>query len=125
MGQLKAILNGKCPKCEEGDIFKYSTLKLSSFHKMHEHCPVCGLKYEREPGFFIGAMYVNYAFTVAIVIAVGIALNVLGFYSLYAFVGSIVSLVFLFMPVLFRFSRILFLHFFGGVKYDPSFKKQS
>ena len=92
---------------------------------MHVHCPTCGLKYEREPGFFIGAMYVNYAFTVAIVIAVGIALNILGLYTLYAFVGSIVALVFLFMPILFRFSRIIFLHFFGGVDFDPSFKKQA
>ena len=30
---------------------------------MHERCPVCGLKFEREPGYFIGAMYMSYALT--------------------------------------------------------------
>jgi hypothetical protein len=27
---------------------------------MFESCPVCGLKFEREPGYFVGAMYVSY-----------------------------------------------------------------
>jgi len=27
---------------------------------MFERCPVCGLKYEREQGYFLGAMYVSY-----------------------------------------------------------------
>ena len=30
---------------------------------MHEHCPVCGLKFEREPGYFMGAMYISYGLT--------------------------------------------------------------
>jgi hypothetical protein len=30
---------------------------------MHERCPVCGLKFEREPGYFVGAMYMSYALT--------------------------------------------------------------
>jgi hypothetical protein len=28
---------------------------------MHERCPVCGLRFEREPGYFLGAMYISYA----------------------------------------------------------------
>jgi hypothetical protein len=30
---------------------------------MHENCPICGLKYEREVGFWWGAMYVAYTFS--------------------------------------------------------------
>lgn len=26
---------------------------------MHEHCPSCGLHFEREPGYWVGAMIVN------------------------------------------------------------------
>jgi hypothetical protein len=29
---------------------------------MYENCPVCGLKYEQEPGFWYGAMYMGYTF---------------------------------------------------------------
>jgi hypothetical protein len=27
---------------------------------MYEQCSVCNLKYEREPGYFLGAMYISY-----------------------------------------------------------------
>ena len=33
---------------------------------MQEGCAVCGLHYEREPGYFVGAIYVNYAVTAAL-----------------------------------------------------------
>jgi len=30
---------------------------------MHERCSGCGVKYEREPGFFLGSIYINYGWT--------------------------------------------------------------
>ena len=33
---------------------------------MHEHCAACDLRYEREQGYFVGAIYINYAVTVAV-----------------------------------------------------------
>ena len=27
---------------------------------MFERCPVCDLRFEREPGYFMGAMYISY-----------------------------------------------------------------
>ena len=36
---------------------------------MYERCSACGLLFEREQGYFVGAIYVNYAFTVGITIA--------------------------------------------------------
>lgn len=36
---------------------------------MNTHCALCGMRFEREQGYFLGAMYVNYAFTVLIVIS--------------------------------------------------------
>jgi len=38
---------------------------------MHPSCPVCGLKFEREPGYFLGAMYISYG--LALIIIAGIA----------------------------------------------------
>lgn len=34
---------------------------------MHDRCPVCDLKFEREPGYFLGAMYISYGLGIAIV----------------------------------------------------------
>lgn len=36
---------------------------------MNHDCPACGLPYYREPGYFVGAMIVNYVTTIFIVIA--------------------------------------------------------
>jgi len=33
---------------------------------MHEQCAACGFRYEREQGYFVGAIYVNYAVTVVV-----------------------------------------------------------
>jgi len=33
---------------------------------MHERCAACGFRYEREQGYFVGAIYVNYAVTVVV-----------------------------------------------------------
>ncbi len=42
-------------------IFRGSRLWLAP---MHERCSVCDLKFEREPGYFLGAMYISYAMAV-------------------------------------------------------------
>jgi hypothetical protein len=31
---------------------------------MHDACPHCGFSYEREPGFYLGSIYLNYGATV-------------------------------------------------------------
>ena len=37
---------------------------------MHEYCPVCGLKFEREEGYFLGAMYISYGLALFVILAV-------------------------------------------------------
>jgi hypothetical protein len=38
--------------------------------RMRETCPHCHLKFEREPGYFLGSIYINYGIT-AILTTVG------------------------------------------------------
>lgn len=42
----------RCPKCGGGRLFR------RWFH-MVDHCPRCGLRFEREEGFFLGTYFVN------------------------------------------------------------------
>ncbi|GAA0894450.1 hypothetical protein GCM10009122_41310 [Fulvivirga kasyanovii] len=91
---------------------------------MNPQCSECGLHYEREPGFFFGAMYISYAFSVAIFVAVGVALSFLGDFSLEIYLLAIIGVIALLLPFLFRYSRILFLYLFGGVDYEPAYKKK-
>ena len=36
---------------------------------MHRECAACHLVFEREPGYFVGAIYINYAVTAGVSIA--------------------------------------------------------
>jgi len=112
-----AALAGKCPQCRKGDMFQYPLAKVSKFTKMNNECASCGLRFEVEPGFFIGAMYFSYGVTVALLIAVGLALYFLNLTELYTYIISVVLINALLMPFIFRYSRISFLYLFGGVDY--------
>ena len=59
---LTNALLKKCPRCQEGDLF----IKPFEFTKplnMPERCPVCHQKFEPEPGFYYGAMFLSYIFS--------------------------------------------------------------
>jgi len=115
---LSAILQGKCPHCREGRIFKYSVWNIR-FAEMNPTCPHCGVSFTPEPGFYIGAMYVSYAFNIVLLITFGVGLYTLTEAPEWVYVVSIVGASFAFIPFSFRYSRIIFLHAFGGIQYDP------
>jgi uncharacterized protein (DUF983 family) len=115
----EALLHGKCPRCRVGSIFAFPTRKISKFNVMNDTCPHCGVRLEPEPGFYQGAMYVGYAFTVAIIIIIGITLYILSNPSEWVYIGTIITVMGLAVPLNYRYSRIVYLFLFGGVKYDP------
>jgi len=41
---------------------------------MHECCPVCGWKYQREPGYFVMSLYFSYAISIPPCLAIMLAL---------------------------------------------------
>jgi len=67
--KLYSILNNKCPQCQEGDLFISHPYNFKKFGKKNVHCPECDLKFEREPGFFFGSMYISYAVGVGVFVA--------------------------------------------------------
>ncbi|MDX1628680.1 MAG: DUF983 domain-containing protein [Fulvivirga sp.] len=118
---INAILSGKCPKCRQGDIFPSKTYDLKGFSKMNEKCSVCDLRFEVEPGFFYGAMYISYAFSVAILVIIGILLAVFLDPPVWVYMTSVSLAVRLLLPFTFRYSRILLLYWFGGIHFDPKY----
>lgn len=62
LNEIKGILKNECPNCRKGKVFQNGIINFGlGFPKMHEQCPNCHIKFEKEPGFFFGAMFVNYA----------------------------------------------------------------
>jgi uncharacterized protein (DUF983 family) len=121
--KLYSILTGTCPKCQnESMYFDKNPLHLNNILKMHENCSHCGLKYQLEPSFFYGAMYVSYGLNVAIGIAAFIiAFVIFGTNLKIAFAIIIASLVLLF-PFVLRWSRNIYINMF--VSYDPETKSK-
>ena len=116
--KLNSILTGTCPKCQNESMYSdKNVLHLGKILKMNENCSHCGLRYQIEPSFFYGAMYVSYGLNVAIGIAAFIISFVIFGASLkVAFITIIAALVISF-PFVLRLSRNIYINMF--VSYDP------
>jgi len=52
-------LANACPNCGGRTLFCPGT-----FFRLASHCPDCGLQFERDEGFFLGSMSLNYGVTI-------------------------------------------------------------
>ncbi|MBK0402171.1 DUF983 domain-containing protein [Adhaeribacter sp. BT258] len=110
---LSAILHTKCPRCREGNMFPKGTLYTTSFADMHSNCANCGQTFEPEPGYYFGAMYVSFAFNVAVFLAAMVVLyQFLEDVSTTLMLGVLLVTIIGFLPVIFRLSRALWISIF-------------
>lgn len=122
--KLYSILTGSCPKCHNESMYKnQNPYNLTQLFKMHERCSHCNTKYKIEPSFFYGSMYVSYG--------VGIAFALAAFVIAFLFIETtlvntfiaIVATMIVFMPVIIRLSRNIWINIF--MKYDASLNGQA
>ncbi len=114
--KLYSVLNNKCPQCQEGRFFQNRmTLNLKKNLKIDNNCESCGLKYMIEPSFFYGAMYVSYALTVGLAVAIFIISYALGLGLIGSFMAIFVILIAL-IPITMRISRLLYINMFVHYK---------
>jgi uncharacterized protein (DUF983 family) len=106
------IMKEKCPNCGNGDVYQKKT-KFLQLPVMKDNCENCQYHFDREPGYFIGAMYISYGLAVFQAI--------LTFLALYVFLPNIptilVVLAILFVLSVFsiknyKLSRIIYIHIF-------------
>lgn len=110
--RLADLRAGVCPRCRRGRIFR-------GRFAMHPTCPVCALRFEREPGYFTGAMYVSYALGVPLLTALtGLVYLVAPGLAFEAMVGVAAGVFLPFVPALFRASRVIWIHLDQAV--DPA-----
>ena len=97
---LRRAVTLRCPRCGGTPLF-------TGWFTMARACGLCGLVYERAPGYWIGAIYVNYGVTTVIALA--------GFFATFPAVPLAVELavwsafVVLFPLWFFRYSRSVWL----------------
>jgi hypothetical protein len=89
---------------------------------MNPHCTVCQEDFEKESGYYLGAMYVSYGLNIALGIGlflltvVVLELDTLTY--LFIFLGAVLAL----FPVIFWLSRLIWINLF--VKFDKTFLKK-
>jgi len=109
-----------CPQCRTGYMFKFPAWNWLKAYDMHEDCSVCGLHFEVEPGFFWGAMYINYAFGVSISVVAGALTAISGQDpELWVYIVAVITPLILLSPQNMRYSRVLMLYLFGGISFRP------
>jgi uncharacterized protein (DUF983 family) len=100
--RLVALFKQRCPRCLQGQVF-------AGQFRMHARCPTCKLPFEREPGYFTGAMYLSYGLGLVATVPVWLPMVWAG-----RSVGEVLlassSVLLLGSPWLFRYSRLLWLY---------------
>lgn len=115
-----ALLQLRCPRCHEGKLFARPAWHLTRAYEMPARCPVCAQTYEPEPGFYYGAMFISFAFSVAIVLITGLVLyHFFGNPEANTYILTAITASLLLNPLSFRYSRALMLYGFGFIAYDP------
>ncbi|MEN8125944.1 MAG: DUF983 domain-containing protein [Bacteroidota bacterium] len=110
--KIYSVFRNKCPRCHDGDFYiNPNPFNIKENLKIYEKCSNCGLKYMIEPSFFYGAMYVSYALTVSLSIAIFIICYLLGLDLMKIFIVITISLILL-TPFTLRFSRLIYINFF-------------
>lgn len=107
---LRRCLALRCPNCGGGKLFY-------GYFRMYPGCRPCGLRYERESGYFLGSIYINYGLTSLLVTATFFVFF-LGFgVSPDMLLWPLAAFCFLFPMWFHRYARSLWLGF--DVYFDP------
>lgn len=102
MNRFVAILTQRCPVCLRGPIFR-------ALLEMHKSCPLCGVTYEREHGYFLNSMFIGY--TAGFLVLIPSAFYLFWINASIAFFSvAIIVETIIIWPVIFRYSRVLWMH---------------
>lgn len=116
-GITRSIVEMKCPRCREGNLFETGVFSFQKPFDMPAHCPVCQQDYMPEPGFYFGAMFISYImwgfFSLGLCLTLVFAMDwsVNAAFTLLLFISAI------FFVWLYRISRSIWIHL--NIKHKP------
>ena len=87
---------------------------------MHERCPSCGLKFEREQGYFLGAMYISYGLGLVTVTLLSALIGETLRWPLMKSVAGGIVLFLPLIPVLTWMARVLWIYMDQAIDPDRS-----
>ena len=108
----RRALGLRCPRCGRAPLFR-------GWFTMNVVCAVCDLKFERAQGYWVGAIYINYAVTTLIAVSGFFLLRALADLDTPWQLALWVPFVIAFPLWFFRYSRSLWLGLEYGLNPEP------
>ena len=105
----------RCPRCGRGRLF-------ANWFRMPAECEACGLRFEREPGYFLGSIYINYGLTAVLATLLYFALFFGGWTAPQTALWIAAAFAVVFPLWFFRYARSLWLGF--DHFWDPTNEEQ-
>ena len=102
--QFLRAMRLRCPRCGNGKLYR-------GFITMNKRCGDCDLQFERESGFFLGAIYFNYGLTALIVTVLYMAMFLSMRVSPFYLRAIPLAIAVVFPLLFFRHARSLWLGF--------------
>jgi len=122
--KLYSVLLGKCPRCHEESMYTTKNpYKISTTLKLNDNCSSCNLKYQIEPSFFYGSMYVSYPIGIAFTVPPFVISHVLLKASLLTTFFAITGTLIICLPLIARLARNVWINFF--VNFDKEVSKKN
>jgi len=95
---------------------------FTGLFRMHETCPSCGLRFEREPGYFLGSIYINYGLTALITTIAYVTLRFGWKFEAKPLAAVLVAFCVVFPTFFFRYARALWLALDLRFEKEPFFQ---
>ena len=119
-----STLKNKCPRCHDGNLFINKNIyTYNRFFDMPNNCLKCNQDFQIESGFYLGAMFVSYAITVAIAISVFVVFVIFDAYQVLPFLIVTGICLTLATPFILKVSRSIWIAF--SVSYDSNALKKN
>lgn len=100
----------RCPACGQGKLFR-------NWLSMNDPCPGCGRKFDRAPGYLLGAIYFNYGVTALLVVIFYFTFFLTGQLTGKQLLWTLTGFAVLFPLWFFRYARALWIAF--DERWDP------
>ncbi len=101
----------RCPCCGDGELF-------AGWFRMHPRCRGCGLKFEREDGYFLGSIYLSYGVALVLALLLHLLMELAWEVALTLQIVVVTGVIAAFGLWFFRYGRALWLAF--DLRFDPS-----
>ena len=111
--KLYSIVNLKCPRCHEGDLFSVKNpFMLGTMLTMPHRCPVCQQDFIMEPGFYSGALWTSYPIVIGIIVVTWLVLRFYFQLSVSYIVTTATFISLIVQPVVMRLGRAVWINLF-------------